>query len=66
LPGTRCTTRRTRRDPDRTTPIRHWFAESGCTELAFDTAESFFGVGTHRFTGEPLPFDPDVRLFEFQ
>jgi hypothetical protein len=57
---------RHRRPPDRTPAIRAWFASAGFAEVAFDTADTLsVGVGTHRFTGQPLPFEPDVRLFEF-
>jgi hypothetical protein len=52
--------------PDLTPAIRGWFAESGFEEVAFDTETgAWFGVGTHRFAGEPQPYRPDVRLFKF-
>jgi hypothetical protein len=52
--------------PDLTPAIRRWFADSGFRELGFDTEGGRkFGVGTHVLTGPPLPFDPDLTLFEF-
>jgi hypothetical protein len=66
LPGATVIWTRHRRAPDRTGAIREWFAESGFEELAFDTEEDFpFGVGTHRLVGEVLPYQRDLRLFEF-
>jgi hypothetical protein len=57
---------RHRRVPDLTPALREWFTRAGFTEVAFDTADSLsVGVCTHRFTGRPLPFEPDVRLFAF-
>jgi hypothetical protein len=57
---------RHRRPPDLTQEIRKWLSGIGFTELGFDGVEdSTLGVGTHRFTGEPQPFEPGVRLFEF-
>lgn len=57
---------RHREPPDRTVDIRRWFADTGFAEVAFDGADTVsIGVGTHVFTGEPLPFQPGVRLFEF-
>lgn len=57
---------RHRRDPDLTPAIRSWFSEVGFGEVAFDTEEgTAFGVGTHRFDGEPQPFEPDRKMFTF-
>lgn len=57
---------RHRRPPDLTPAIRTWFAQAGFEEVAFDTEEGTdFGVGTHRFIGEPLAFRADRRLFTF-
>jgi hypothetical protein len=57
---------RHRRAPDLSVEIRHWLARTGFAEVAFDGGDNLsIGVGTHRFTGRPLPFQPDVRLFEF-
>jgi hypothetical protein len=57
---------RHRRPPDRTPAIRSWFTDHGLAEVGFDTEDGLmFGVGTHRFTGEPQPWRPDRRLFHF-
>jgi hypothetical protein len=57
---------RHRKPPDTTPELRARFAAAGFEEVAFvgpdDTA---FGVGAARFVGEPEPFRPHVRLFEF-
>jgi hypothetical protein len=51
---------------DRTGTIREWFSAAGFAELAFHAEHDLrFGVGAHRFTGRPLPFEPDVRMFAF-
>jgi hypothetical protein len=58
---------RHRREPDATPAIRGWFAEARFEEVAFDASPgSLFGVGTHRFAGEPQPYRRDVHLFEFR
>lgn len=52
--------------PDLTPTVRKWFAEAGFAEIAWYTDDdSWISVGTHRLTGEPQPFEPGVRLFEF-
>jgi hypothetical protein len=57
---------RHRKDPDLTPTIRGWFADAGFVEVAFDAPEgTSFGVGTHRFDGEPQPLAPTSRLFRF-
>jgi len=48
-----------------TPAIRGWFATSGLTEVAFDTAEGFSWRRHHRLTGSPRPFEPGRRLFHF-
>lgn len=65
-PGATVIWTRHRRPPDLTLEIRRWLAGIGFTEIAFDGVDdSTLGVGAHRFTGEPRPFEPGVRLFEF-
>jgi hypothetical protein len=65
-PGATVIWTRHRRPPDRTGEIRDWFAAAGFTEIGFDGPDDLvIGVGAHRFTGEPRPFRPGVRLFEF-
>ena len=57
---------RHRRPPDATPGIRSCFAASGFTELAFEAPEgTVMTVGHDRYDGEPAPFDPDRRLFDF-
>jgi hypothetical protein len=57
---------RQRRPPDRTGDIRAWFKAAGFAEVAFHAGDDLsVGVGAHRFTGRPLPFQPDVRMFAF-
>jgi hypothetical protein len=57
---------RHRRSPDLTPTIRGWFGEAGFEEIAFDTEDGkAFGVGTHRFTGPPVEFRKDRRMFTF-
>lgn len=57
---------RHREPPDLTPTIREWFGANGFTEVAFDFGDGgYWSVGTHRLIGPSLPFDPDVRLFEF-
>jgi hypothetical protein len=65
-PGATVVWTRYRGDGDITPAVRGWFADAGFTEVAFDTAEDAeFGVGTHRLSGPPLPFEPGIRLFHF-
>jgi hypothetical protein len=57
---------RHRRDPDLTPAVCDWFADAGFRPVAFDTEKgTAFGVGTHRFEGDPQPFEPDRSLFTF-
>lgn len=57
---------RTTEAPDMTPTIRNWLAANGFTEIGFDTSPGHrFSVGTHRLVGPPLPFAPDLRLFDF-
>jgi hypothetical protein len=65
-PGASVIWTRHRRRPDLTPAIRAWFAEAGFVEASFDApAEHGHSVGRHRFDGNPAPFDPEGRLFEF-
>jgi hypothetical protein len=57
---------RHRQPPDATPMIRSWFEAAGFEEVGFDSEDGFlFGIGTHRFVGEPRSFVPGVRLFDF-
>ncbi len=52
--------------PDLTPEIREWFGDNGFREIGFDTEDGrTFGVGAHVLTGPELPFDADLKLFEF-
>jgi hypothetical protein len=52
--------------PDRTVDIRRWLEEAGFSELRFvREPEVGFAVGAHQLEGPPLPYEPDVRLFDF-
>ena len=51
--------------PDLRPAIRGWFAEHGFEEQFFLAEPESFGVGVHRFGGEPQPLDPAVKLFTF-
>ncbi|MEV4312571.1 hypothetical protein [Actinocrispum sp. NPDC049592] len=58
---------RHREYPETIAAIKGWFARAGFAEVAFDSVEHpSVGVGTHRFTGEPVPYRDDVRLFTFR
>jgi hypothetical protein len=57
---------RHRRPPDLTPTIREWFEGAGFEEVAFDApGTTFFGVGAHRFVGEPKPLEAGERMFTF-
>jgi hypothetical protein len=57
---------RHRRTPDLTSAIREWLAEDGFEEVAFTAPEdALFGVGVHRFRGQPQPLVEGRRLFTF-
>ena len=45
--------------------VRRWFSQQGFEELAFQGEPGRFGVGVHRLTSDPKPFDPRVKLFTF-
>lgn len=52
--------------PDATPWIREAFDAAGFDEVAFDApADTHYGVGVHRFAGNPQPYDPEARLFTF-
>ncbi len=57
---------RHREPPDATPMIREWFAEHGFRDVGFDSEDGFlYGVGTQQLTGPPLPYQRDLRLFDF-
>jgi hypothetical protein len=51
-PGGRVVWTRHRRGDDVTPHVRQWFADAGCTEIAFHSpGAGKYGVGVHRFDG---------------
>jgi Putative methyltransferase len=65
-PGATVIWTRHRREPDLTPTIRRWFRQRGFTELDFTSpGPGRWSVGTHRYEGEPKPFQPGLRLFSF-
>jgi hypothetical protein len=65
-PGATAIWTRHRRDPDVTPRVRDWFRDAGFAEEGFDTSpDTFMAVGTHRLTGETLPFRAGQELFQF-
>ncbi len=57
---------RHRERPDATPVIREWFGDYGFSEVGFDSEDGFrYGVGTQRLAGPALPYQPDLRLFDF-
>jgi hypothetical protein len=64
-PGATLIWTRHRRPPDLTTAVRHWFEESGFTEIAFEPVPDSNGsVGVARYDG-PLVALADGPLFTF-
>jgi hypothetical protein len=65
-PGAAVIWTRHRREPDLTPQVRNWFGSAGFAEEAFDvSADTFMAVGSHRLTGEALPFLTGQHLFRF-
>ncbi len=64
-PGATVVWTRHRRPPDRTDDIRRWLAATGFEEAAFIGSDDLFGVGAHRLTSPPRPFEQGQRLFTF-
>jgi hypothetical protein len=57
---------RHRATPDITPRVRDWLRSAGFAEEAFDiSADSLMAVGSHRLTGEVLPFRAGRYLFRF-
>jgi hypothetical protein len=57
---------RHRRPPDLTPSINTWFEAAGFKPEAYDGPEgTLFGVGAHRFVGEPRGLEPGQKLFTF-
>lgn len=51
--------------PDRVPRICEWFETRGFERQWLSEPGAGFGVGVHRFTGEPRPLDPGARMFTF-
>lgn len=57
---------RSRRAPDLTSQIRDWFKEEVGEEIAFNAPSGeLFSVGVNRFTGAPVPLQPETSIFRF-
>jgi hypothetical protein len=56
---------RHRRGPDLVPAIEEWFAAAGYERRWLSERSAGYGVGVHRFTGEPRPLVPGRRLFTF-
>jgi SAM-dependent methyltransferase len=65
-PGGHVVWTRHRRGDDITPQVRQWFADAGCTELAFHSpGAGKYGVGVHRFDGPPRPGTVPEVVFRF-
>lgn len=56
---------RHRGSPDRVPSICEWFEERGFERQWLSDPKAGFGVGVHRFTGEPRPLTTGRRMFTF-
>jgi hypothetical protein len=56
---------RHREDPDLVPQICDWFESRGFERVWISDPDAGFGVGVHRFTGEPQPLVPGRTLFSF-
>jgi hypothetical protein len=57
---------RHRLEPDPTSQVRDWFRTAGFAEEAFGLSDdTLMAVGSHRLTGETLPFRAGQYLFRF-
>ncbi|GAA3507941.1 class I SAM-dependent methyltransferase family protein [Actinomadura keratinilytica] len=57
---------RNRRPPDITGDICRWFEKHGFEKCWLSPPEEkAFGVGMHRFRGDPVPLERGVRMFTF-
>lgn len=66
-PGATVIWTRHRRRPDLTPRIRRWFAAAGFDHAAFIAVPDSPGsVGVEQLAGAPRPFEPGIRLFEFE
>ncbi|RKN08761.1 SAM-dependent methyltransferase [Streptomyces radicis] len=56
---------RHRREPDLVPRVCRWFEERGFERVWLTEPERGFGVGVHRFTGEPEELAAGARMFTF-
>jgi hypothetical protein len=56
---------RHRQEPDLVPSICEWFGERGFELVWLSDPDAGFGVGAHRFTVQPSPLEPAVRMFDF-
>jgi len=56
---------RHRRAPDLVPQICRWFEEQGFERQWLSDPEERWGVGVHRFVGQPLPLASNRRMFTF-
>ncbi|MBO1330178.1 methyltransferase [Streptomyces sp. VRA16 Mangrove soil] len=57
---------RGRDEPDVFPTVCRWLGERGFEELWLSPPEADFGVGAHRFAGQPVPLeDPEAPMFTF-
>ncbi|MDX6315800.1 MAG: hypothetical protein QOF84_2011 [Streptomyces sp.] len=56
---------RHRKAPDLVPRICDWLEERGFERQWLSEPDAGFGVGVHRFTGEPEPLSPGTRMFGF-
>jgi hypothetical protein len=65
-PGATVIWTRTRRAPDVTPVIRHYFSAHAFVEVDFIAPDDMLlSVGVHRFVGTPQPLHPEYRMFTF-
>jgi hypothetical protein len=63
--GTVIWTRHRRDEPDRVPVICEWFEELGFERRWLSAPDVEYGVGVHRFTGQPRPLAAGARMFTF-
>ena len=56
---------RGRHAPDLFPQVAQWFEERGFERVWLSGPEVSYGVGVHRFTAEPQPFQAGAKLFDF-
>ncbi|WP_250213402.1 class I SAM-dependent methyltransferase family protein [Acrocarpospora catenulata] len=56
---------RNRRQPDLVPSICAWFEDLGFERQWVSAPDLGYGVGVHRFTGEPQPLAPREQMFDF-